>query len=71
MFIFFFAARVIYTLWFIYVHNFEGEKRGKGERMWEWGGHDEAYWRMLFLVGWALVYVREMGFLFGAWLMEV
>lgn len=34
VFIFFFAARV-YALWFSYVHDFDGKKRVKGERMWE------------------------------------
>lgn len=67
--LFFFAFRM-YTLWHSYKRDFEGEKRGKGERMWEWGGHDEAYWRMTFLVVWALICIMEMGFLVGGWLIE-
>ncbi|TID24956.1 hypothetical protein E6O75_ATG04161 [Venturia nashicola] len=67
---FFFGFRM-YTLWYSYKHDFEGEKREKGQRLWELGGHDQAYWRMIFLAGWALICIREVGFLAGSWLAEL
>lgn len=63
----------MYTLWFSFVLDFEGEKRGEGEGegMWDWGGRDEEEWRIVFLGGWGVICVKEVGFLVGGWVGDV